>query len=115
MVNHPLAMMDKGKQEQVIELLLGFMSSALDRSAGFDKVLDALGNDPSPETVAKFLRTTMKVVREQDVAMVNLAQIAVTYIGGESFTRDAAVIANKTGFGKEALQKMFADKMNGRN
>jgi hypothetical protein len=113
-INHPLDMMDRSRQAEVIKLLLAFMVEALDRSAGFDKALAALGGDPSPETVAKFLRTTMKVVRDHDVVMTNLAQLAVIYLGGESFTGDAAVVANKTGFGKEALQKMWADKLNGR-
>lgn len=82
--------------------------------AGLSKVVDALENDDvTPETVAKFSRTTAKIVRDQQILLKHLILFTMTYLGGDQFNTDIAVVANKMGRGDEALREMFNRKLNG--
>ena len=106
----PLDLMDADKQARAISFLLKTIEDASKRRDGIDKAMKSLDGNPSPETIAKFLRTTMKIVKQQDAAIANLAQVAIIYLGGDSFDRDAGHVAAKMGKGNEALRKMMKKK-----
>lgn len=81
---------------------------------GLTKVVESLeGDDVSPETVAKFSRTTAKILRDQQTLLKHLIVFSMTYLGGDQFRLDAAKCAAKMGRGDEALKQMWEDKLKG--
>lgn len=83
---------------------------------GLTKVVDALeGDNVSPETVAKFSRTTAKILRDQQTLLKHLIAFSMVYLGGDQFRQDAATCAAKMGRGDEALKEMWNEKMRGKS
>lgn len=110
----PLALMEIKARAEALTYLTKLIQGAAQRQENIDKAMAILDGEPNEATQRKFLRTAFKMIKEQEMANANLAQIAIVYLGGGSFEGDAAQLANKMGRGTEALQKMFKNKLGGK-
>lgn len=101
--------------------LIAFLIKTIEESQtekeGLGKLCETLTRETpnlSPENMARCLATTMKITAKQSNAIQNLATIALIQAQSSGFDGDVAQMLNKMGRGKEALQQMFKNKMNGR-
>lgn len=112
-MHNPLDMMKPEKQQEVLDMLLKCMKDSESRRPGLDKAIEALERGVNDATEEKFLATSLKIIRAQDAVIANLAAVAAVYLGSDTFTTDAAKVANKMGLGQEALQQLFRNKFGG--
>ena len=113
MSNQPFDPLQVMKDKRsAIEFLLKALDNAERYNNGLDNVITALEKpDVSQATINKFTKTTANIVRDQQMLMRHLIVFSLIYIGGDSFTTDAAKTACKFGQGQEALQEIMRQKM----
>lgn len=115
------------KEQEIVGLLKGFLkekgsvietiANAVGESTkiqkGIGKVKDSVLNNESEANLRKMVHTTMKSVESQSKIITQLSLICLVYASGGNFTADVAQSLNKLGHGREAMQEMFKQKMNG--
>lgn len=96
---------------QVIEELVGILIRQQKFHQGLQNFTRALaeGKDRNDQ-LAQMLSKTIAVTIEQAEALRQLAVICLIYLSSDSFTTDAAQVANKLGAGEEALRELMQQK-----
>lgn len=97
----------------VIESIAESIEESIRIQNGLGKVKDSVINNPSEENLRKMLNTTMKSLETQSKTITQLSLILLVYASNSNFSSDLAMSLNKLGHGKEAIQEMFRQKMQG--
>ncbi len=101
-------------KELVLKTIITDIEKSEKATNGLRKCCDSVINNPSDENLRKMVNTTMKCVANQSDVITRLCVIALLYCGGDNYDSDAAIILNKLGHGKAAMQELFRNKMKGR-
>lgn len=95
------------------------LAEALDESRriqkGMNHAKEHVLKNPSAENISKMLNTTMNTLETQSKTINQLILINLVYASGGDFTGDVVQCLNKLGHGKEAMQEMFKQKMEGKS
>ena len=103
-----------GKKEDVIGTLFGALEESMRIQKGLNKAKDSVIDNPSEDNLRKMLKTTMSSLETQSKAINQLVLICIVYASNSNYTSDIAQTLNKLGHGKEAMQAMFKQKMEGK-
>ncbi len=104
--------MISGKEDVIQALAKGIENTSRIQN-GISKVKDSVLENPSEENLRKQLHITMKSLETQSTFVNQLALICLVYVTGSNYTSDIAQALIKLGHGKEAVQEMFRQKMQG--
>lgn len=100
-------------KENVVQAIVKGVENSTKIQDGIGKVKDSVLENPSEENLRKQLHITMKSLETQSAFINQLALICLVYVTGSNYTGDIAQALIKLGHGKEALQEMFRQKMQG--
>lgn len=102
-------------KDEAISELIGILTRQQKVHLGLQNFAKALsdGKDRNDQ-LAQMLQKTIEVTIEQADSLRQLAIISLIYLSSDSFTTDAAKIANKLGAGQEALREMLKQKFEGK-
>jgi hypothetical protein len=124
-------MMTKEGKAEVLTLFGKYIESAEAIANGIDQVKPSIDeihdtagklmqmvDNPTlsrnTKNIAKQLSTLLKIQKQQQVYLANVAAILTVYLASDSFTTDVAHTMNKLGHGEEALQAMLKSKFEGK-
>ncbi len=100
-------------KSSVLEAVAKSIDDSTRIEKGLRKVMDSVLENPNEDNLRKQLHVTMKSLASQSKTINQLALICLVYAASGDFTSDVAKTLSKLGHGKEALQEMFRQKING--
>ena len=102
------------KKGSVIESIAESIEESVRIQKGLSKAKDSVLDNPSEANLRKMLNVTMKSLETQSKTITQLSLILLVYAASNNFDGDVAQSLMKLGHGKEALQEMFRQKMQGK-
>lgn len=99
-------------KEEVIAMIMKDLDICTKNEKAFSKMIDTMETDNVD--MLKMLKGFAKSNRHLNQMNCRLLILALTYTSGGSFSTDVALMLNKLGYGQEALQELFKQKMNGK-
>ena len=99
-------------KEQVITMIFKDLDSCDKNQAAFTK-LENLYEDGKSVDIDKAMAACAKALRHSNDVNRRLLMLMLVYTAGGDYSADCAKTLSKLGHGKEALQEMLKQKMNG--
>lgn len=101
-------------KEKVLESFIEDIDRSEKQLTGLKTVIPSLTEETSHANAVQQLKTCMQIMARQQLTNKNLLMIMIVYISSRNFDGDLTQVANAMGCGKEALQEMWKQKMNGK-
>lgn len=98
--------------EQVVGAILKDLETSEKNMLAFEK-LEALYKNGTKVDIEKVLIASTKSLRHINELNRRLLMLLLVYVSGDSYRSDTGKVLLKMGRGKEVLQEMFKQKMNG--
>jgi len=99
-------------KEQVLQTILSDLDSCGKNHDAFEK-LASLYEEGKPVDNDKAMKALSLSVKHLNDVNRKLLLILLVYASGDNYTTDCALVLNKMGRGREAMQAMFRAKMGG--
>lgn len=97
-------------KENVFRELVRILQEQQRIEEGLDKIIRTIDNGAEVNP-AKTFRILSRSLKAQANAIRQLSTAILVYVAGDGFDGDCAKVANKFGYGQEALKKLFEAKL----